>query len=106
VELVMGELRNGCAHHLAYQSKVGPLKWLEPTTIETIRRLSGEGVKWVVAIPISFVSDHSETLYELKKLYGELALSLHMEQYELMPALNDSPLFIQALKNVVLNALM
>jgi len=104
VELVMDELKNDWVHHLSYQSRVGPSKWLEPTTIDMIHRLSDERVKQVVAVPISFVSDHSETLYELKKLYGDLAASLHVEQYELMPALNDSSLFIQALKDLVLKA--
>jgi ferrochelatase len=106
VELVVQELGNGRPHHLSYQSRVGPLKWLEPTTVETIEKLSNEGVKSLIAVPISFVSDHSETLYELKKLYGELALGRGIKKYELMPALNDHPLFIDALKDLVLKNLI
>jgi len=102
VELVVQDLNNGFSHHLSYQSRVGPLKWLEPTTVATIERLAQEGVKRVVAVPISFVSDHSETLYELKKLYGDLAMSRGMRRYELMPALNDHPLFIEALKDLII----
>ncbi len=104
VDLVMNELGYRYSHHLSYQSKVGPLKWLEPTTVETVEKLAAQGVKNVIAIPISFVSDHSETLYELKKMYGELAIKCGMKQYELMPALNDSPLFIDCLKEKVLGA--
>ncbi len=90
---------------LSYQSKVGPLKWLEPKTLETIERLTHTGTRWMIAIPLSFVSDHSETLYELKKLYGDLALKRGVEQYELMPALNDQPLFIECLREIVLSKL-
>jgi ferrochelatase len=104
VDLVIQELGNGYPHHLSYQSRVGPLKWLEPTTVKMIEKLSTEGVKSLIAVPISFVSDHSETLYELKKLYGELALSRGIKRYELMPALNDHPLFIEALKDLVLKS--
>lgn len=105
VELVRRELGEGFSHSLSYQSKVGPLKWLEPNTVETIERLAKEGKKQLLAVPISFVSDHSETLYELKKLYGELAQGLGVERYELMPALNDHPLFIQCLEDLVLSSL-
>jgi ferrochelatase len=105
VELVIKELGNTYPHHLSYQSKVGRSKWLEPTTIDTIQKLAREGVKHLVAVPISFVSDHSETLYELKKLYGELALSLGIKKYEMMPALNDSPFFVKALKELVFRVL-
>lgn len=105
VELVMAELSPSWPHRLAYQSKVGPARWLEPSTVDVLGAMAQEGIRYVIAVPISFVSDHSETLYELKKLYGELAMSLGMKQYELMPALNDSPLFIEALKSQVLRAL-
>ncbi len=101
VELVQKELGNAYSHSLSYQSRVGPLKWLEPNTVEKITELAKEGKKEIVAVPISFVSDHSETLYELKKMYGELARSLGIEQYELMPALNDQSLFIECLADVV-----
>jgi len=93
------------SYSLSYQSKVGRAKWLEPTTIETIETLAGAGKNQILAVPISFVSDHSETLYELKKLYGELALSLGVEQYELMPALNEHPKFIACLREVVIKSL-
>lgn len=105
VELIQKELGNAHEHSLAYQSRVGPLKWLEPTTVATIEKLAKSGVKHIVAVPISFVSDHSETLYELKKMYGDLARGLGVEQYELMPALNDQVHFIDCLSERVLKSL-
>ncbi len=102
---VMQELKQSYSSSLSYQSKIGRAKWLEPNTIEMIEKLARENKKYMVAVPISFVSDHSETLYELKKLYGELAQSLGVEQYELMPALNDHPLFVECLREVVLSKL-
>lgn len=104
VELIRRELGNDYSHSLSYQSKVGPLKWLEPNTVAMIEKLAKEGKKEILAVPISFVSDHSETLYELKKMYGEFALSLGVKQYELMPALNAQPLFIECLASCVLRS--
>jgi len=102
MELVLQALGYPHPSSLSYQSKVGPLKWLEPSTAETIQVLAHRGVKSVLVVPISFVSDHSETLYELKKLYGDLARKVGIQKYEVMPALNQQPFFIQALRNLVL----
>ncbi|MBF0491439.1 MAG: ferrochelatase [Deltaproteobacteria bacterium] len=101
-ELVLRELNLPNSHSLSYQSKVGPLKWLEPKTVRTLEKLILEqGKKYILAIPISFVSDHSETLYELKKLYGDMAKEWGGTQYELMPALNTQEKFIECLKDRV-----
>lgn len=55
----------GLPHHLCYQSKVGPEKWLEPSLDDTIERLAAERVTHMIVVPIAFVSDHSETLWEI-----------------------------------------
>jgi ferrochelatase len=89
-------------HSLAYQSKVGPVKWLEPFTDEEIQRLAKEGVKKLAVIPVAFVSEHSETLYELDYQYGQLAKESGIEDYKRIPTLKTHPLFIQALKEIVL----
>lgn len=89
-------------HHLCYQSRVGPGKWLEPSLAMTLRRLATEGAKRILAIPIAFVSDHIETLHEIDIEARELAQRLGIRQFETMPALNDSPSFIQALADLVL----
>lgn len=89
---------------LSYQSKVGPVKWLQPFTEDTIRKLALEGIKRLAVIPISFVNEHSETLYELDYLYGQMAKNLGIESYVRIPTLKTHPLFIETLKNLVLKA--
>ncbi|MEJ5172837.1 MAG: ferrochelatase [Hydrogenothermaceae bacterium] len=102
VKLIM-EHFPGVNYTLSYQSKVGPVKWLEPFTDETIQKLASEGIKKLAVIPISFVSEHSETLYELDYLYGNMAKDLGVESYVRIPTLKTHPLFIDTLKNLVSN---
>ncbi|MFI5294543.1 MAG: ferrochelatase [Thermodesulfovibrionales bacterium] len=85
---------------LSYQSKSGPVEWLEPSTDEMIKELAGRGVKNLLVVPISFVSDHIETLYEIDILYKDMAKSLGM-RLERAESLNTSPLFISALAEIV-----
>jgi ferrochelatase len=89
---------------LCYQSRVGPLKWLQPYTENTIRELAAQGVKQMLVYPIAFVSDHIETLFELGMTYAELARSLGVTQYRVVPALNTHPKLIATLKQLVLSA--
>lgn len=89
---------------LSYQSKSGPVEWLEPSTDRMIKELAGKGVRNLLAVPISFVSDHIETLYEIDILYKSMAASLGM-RLERVESLNTSPLFIKALKDIVLRGL-
>jgi hypothetical protein len=68
VALVMAELRRRGvlnSHTLAYQSRVGPVEWLQPYTDDSIRELAARGVAGLLAVPISFVSEHIETLEEI-----------------------------------------
>ena len=88
-------------HHLCYQSKVGASKWLRPSMHETIQRLAAEGRKHVLVVPISFVSDHVETLHEIDIEHREQARSLGIQDYRMVPGLNDSPAFIAALAGLV-----
>ncbi len=90
-------------HSLAYQSRVGPVKWLGPPTLEEIKRLAANEVKNLLVVPISFVSEHSETLYEVNYLFRSEAKQAGIEHFEMMPALNDSPKFIEALSQLVIN---
>jgi len=89
-------------HSLCYQSKVGPVTWLEPSTSDMIKTLSADGKKNLLVIPISFVSDHVETLFELNIEYRHVAESAGIENYIVMEGLNDTPLFINALSELVL----
>jgi ferrochelatase len=91
--------------HLCYQSKVGASKWLVPSMHETVRRLAAEQRRHVLTVPISFVSDHVETLHEIDIEHREQARGLGIEDYHMTPGLNDSPSFIQALAGLVRGAL-
>lgn len=105
VELVMKARNNSHDHHLCFQSKVGPVKWLEPATDKMIEELAEKGKKHLLIVPISFVSDHVETLFELDIEYREDADKSGIENYIVMKGLNDSPTFISALKEITINAL-
>ncbi len=102
VRLVMESGQWNSPHILCYQSKVGPVKWLKPSLRETIHTLAEKGRKHLLIVPISFVSDHIETLHEINILIRKEAEQLAIERFELMPALNDSPKFILCLTQLVL----
>jgi ferrochelatase len=89
-------------HLLCYQSRVGPAKWLQPPLAATIERLGHEGVKEMLIVPISFVTEHIETLHEINIEARDEAKKLGVETFRMMPALGDSPYFIAALKDLVL----
>jgi ferrochelatase len=91
-------------HRLCYQSKVGASKWLQPSLHRTLRDLSAEGVRDICVVPVSFVSDHVETLGEIDHEAREEAAGLGIRQFEMMSGLNDSPKFIEALAHLVLEA--
>ncbi len=89
---------------LSYQSKSGPVEWLEPSTDKKLEELAGKGMKNLLVVPISFVSDHIETLYEIDILYKNVAdaLGIRLERVE---SLNTSPLLISALKDIVFKSI-
>jgi protoporphyrin/coproporphyrin ferrochelatase len=89
---------------LCFQSKVGPAKWLEPSFVNTLHKLGHEGVKEAMVVPISFVTEHIETLHEIN-IDGRIdAKKAGIERFRMMPAVGDSPSFIAALKDLVLRA--
>ena len=94
-----GEFRQ--THTLCYQSKVGPLKWLTPSTPDTIADLASKGVRHMLLVPVAFASDHLETLFELGIEYRRQARERGVIQYEVTEGLNDSPKFIDALSELV-----
>lgn len=106
VERVDAELkRRGFSVHssISYQSRSGPVKWLEPSTEEVIEEMGRRGAGDVVVVPISFVSDHIETLYEVDILYRELAAN-HGLRLRRAESLNINPDFIDALADVALKS--
>jgi len=86
---------------LAFQSRTGPVKWIGPGTEEVLAELGDEGVSDVLVIPLSFVSDHIETLYEVDMLFADAARAAGIIGYYRPSALNCHPLFIDALAGLV-----
>ncbi len=105
VALVMKQGAWPNPHCLCYQSKVGASRWLQPSLHATLRRLAAEKQREVCVIPISFVSDHVETLGEIDHCAREEARQLGIERFVMTKGLNDSPKFIQALAAEVIAAL-
>lgn len=108
VDLIMEELekrRITNAYTLAYQSRVGPVEWLKPYTDDTIIELGKKGVKRLLAVPISFVSEHIETLEEIDVEYKELALKSGIQKWGRVPALGCEATFISDLADAVIESL-
>lgn len=89
---------------VCYQSRVGPMKWLGPSTVEALERAAKDGVGAVV-VPIAFVSEHVETLVELDIEYGELAHKVGVKPYLRVPAVGVTPVFIDTLAKAAEQAL-
>lgn len=91
--------------HLSYQSRVGPIEWLRPYTDDVLPALGERGVKNLVVVPISFVSEHIETLEEIDIEYRELAEESGIVNWRRCPALNTDPTFIDDMADMVVEAL-
>jgi ferrochelatase len=101
VQAVMQKLEYSNPYIHAWQSKVGPLPWLVPKTEKVLEGLGKQGFKNVLVAPVGFTSDHVETLFELDIEYKESAMKAGIERFERAASLNDEPLFIDALADVV-----
>jgi ferrochelatase len=99
VEAVMDALGRDREYRLGFQSRTGPVKWVGPGTEEVIEQLAGHPA--VVVVPVAFVSDHIETLYEIDMLFADLARAKRIRRFVRIPSLNSSPLFLQALADLV-----
>ena len=86
---------------LCYQSRVGRQKWLEPSLTGTIDKLAASGIRRLLVVPISFVTEHIETLHEINIEAREHAESCGIAEFRMMTSLNDSPTFIRALADLV-----
>lgn len=89
---------------LCYQSRNGKTAWLQPYTEDALRRLGQEGVRRLVVVPLSFVCDHIETLYELDRLYRDQALAHGITHYYRARAFNGDPAFPAALRSILKEA--
>ncbi len=90
---------------LSFQSRVGPMKWTEPNTIELFKKLGSQGHTRIAVYPISFVSDHLETLEEIGIQLKEIAIQSGIHEYYRIPALGVYPDFINALGDIVSDVL-
>ncbi len=102
--LVSGKLTRASGV-LCFQSSVGPMEWLSPTTDEVLEDLARKGAGGVIMVPVSFVSDHIETLYDMDILYRKKAAELGIPAFSRLPAFNDHPAFISLLADLVKGAL-
>src|SRR3954469_2246500 len=100
----IGQQLDGIEWSVCYQSRVGPLKWIGPPTESEIRRAASDG-KSVVLYPLSFVSEHSETLVELDIDYRQLAKQAGVPKYVRVPTVGTHPQFIHGLADLVQAAL-
>jgi len=100
VDRVMQRLKVRNKYLLSYQSEVGPVSWLGPSTEKVIQNFPKFGHKKLLVIPIAFTSDHIETLSEIDLEYAHLAKEVGIERFERAPALNDLPRFLDALAEI------
>jgi ferrochelatase len=101
-ELVKRLALENLDYRICYQSRVGPLKWLSPSVEEEIRKAALVRVP-IVLVPISFVSEHSETLVELDREYKKLVEDLGHQHYFRVPTVRTDKEFIRCLKDLCLN---
>ena len=108
-KLILQRLQQQLGHTnpftLAYQSRVGPVEWLKPYTEDALQELGEQGVKDLVVVPISFVSENIETLEEIDMEYRELATVAGVKNFRRVPALDTDPAFIAALTELVEQAM-
>ncbi|MBJ6726151.1 ferrochelatase [Geomesophilobacter sediminis] len=104
VRLVMERIGDQAPHQLCFQSKVGKVKWLEPSTGDMMKSLAAQGCKDILMVPLSFVSDHIETLHEIDIQYAEEARELGIERFVRSESLNNSPRFLACLADLVQKA--
>mmetsp|Transcript_52688 Transcript_52688/g.124701 ORF Transcript_52688/g.124701 Transcript_52688/m.124701 type:complete len:507 (-) Transcript_52688:151-1671(-) len=109
VELIMLEVNKDhpgkFSSDLSFQSKVGPVKWLDPYTEVVLEEMGKGGLKNVVVVPLSFVQEHVETLEEIDQEFKEVAEEHGIEKFKRVPALNSDPDFINCLADITVDAL-
>ena len=101
MEAVMKYRNKDLPYWLSFQSRVGPIKWLEPNTEDFVQVLRGYGLKHLLVVPIAFVNDHIETLHEIGIEFLEVAEEVGIEHFYHTEGLNDMPAFIDCLEELV-----
>jgi ferrochelatase len=103
VELINARIGDDFPSELAFQSKIGPVKWLEPSTQNAILNMAKNGTKKIIVVPISFVSDHIETLQEIDIAYRRIALNAGLTEFIRAESPNLNPKFIESLTQILIN---
>ncbi len=101
VAKILDRLARRHAWAISYQSAVGPMRWLKPSTEAMIKALARRGIKKLIVVPISFVTDHIETLCEIDIEYRAFAAGLGIKDFRMSKALECHPGFINALADCV-----
>jgi protoporphyrin/coproporphyrin ferrochelatase len=91
----------GVPTHLSFQSRVGPVEWVRPYTDDTVKALGAQGVESLLMVPLGFVSDHFETLFEIDLLYVPLARAAGIVHVARAPSLNSRRDFLETLADLV-----
>ena len=99
--LVLAKLRRKDRWVVCYQSEVGPMEWLKPTTEQIIRELAKQQIKKIIIVPIAFVSDHIETICEIDMEYRQVAKECGIEDFRMSRAIESHPGFIAALADSI-----
>lgn len=106
VDRVMAQRMYDHPYHVSFQSKVGPMEWLTPSTTDKVRQLAETGTQAVVVVPVAFVTDHIETIFELDVELREEAENAGVTNFEVTSGLNCHPLFIEALAEATISQLI
>ena len=101
VRAIRAALGSGHRSGLAFQSKLGPVEWLGPPTIEALGELGRNGEKQVLVVPIAFVTDHVETLFEIDHLFAAAAKEAGIATFRRTPGLDSHPLFLESLARMI-----
>ena len=101
VDAIRKSLGDNSPWSLAYQSKLGPIEWLGPATLDVIVQLGSRGVRQVLVVPVAFVTDHVETLYEIDQLFADAARKAGITEFRRTPGLNNNPVFLRCLESLI-----
>lgn len=96
-----GRFRQGLHWEIAYQSRLGPVAWVGPRVEDVIQRMIDKGWRSLMAVPVSFVSDHLETLYDIDVVYKNFAYRRGVTHFVRIEPLNDAPDFISCMADLV-----
>jgi protoporphyrin/coproporphyrin ferrochelatase len=101
VKILQKDRQEEISWWLAYQGQVGPVRWVGPTVVQGLSTMKEKGIVGVVVAPVSFVSDHLETLHEIDIEAREMAREIGMKEFVRIPALNESEDFVRALAALI-----